>query len=74
MKSSIAFIALFSINASILVSQPLVGLFSNPNIWLLLGINALIITAYYIARIFNNMKCTGKHDFEIHFLSRDLQN
>ena len=72
--TAITFIALVLLNIFALVSEPFLGLFKNPNVWLLLGIDLLLVTVYWIRRIIRDMKNVVKRDFKIMLLSPELHN
>ena len=70
----ITVIVLLAINTIALVSEPFLGLFKNPNVWLLLGIDLLLLTAYWINRIVRDMKNVVKRDFKIMLLSHEMSS
>jgi len=64
----IAIIVFVFTNSTVLFLEPFSTFFKQDNVWLLIGINLLFLSAYAIGHIIQTMKDIEKRDFKIQIL------
>lgn len=62
MKISIILIALIFLNTSALIAEPIANLLRGVNVWLLLGIEALLLIGYYVNSIIRDIRKVSEID------------
>lgn len=62
MKTSIILIALIFLNTSALIAEPIANLLRGVNVWLLLGIEALLLIGYYVNSIIRDIRKVSEID------------
>lgn len=62
MKTSIILIALIVLNTSALIAEPIANLLRGVNIWLLLGIEVVLLIGYYVNSIVRDIRKVSEID------------